>query len=390
MGERFVRFDHLAEDSGVLTGDDRLDDKERTDHQRDGDDEVDDDVLDQAREDEAHERDACHSQRVGNLREHMVQVEAVRAGGGHDGGVGDGGAVVAHYAAGAGRGQTDGAENRLDVIVEDGDDDGSHDADGAPRGAGGEANGRADQEDHGREEQLQAPCACHGLADEDGGVHREAGKRAERPRKGQNQDRGDHLDEALRHALEGFLERDGTAAPEVDKREDAANHTAEGQRRAGGSVRERLDEVVVVLALCVIVAAGGDEGDNAHRNQHDHGQKQVEHGAFAGGGLFVVVCALEGTLGRGEEVALDLRVILMGQHGAVVDVQHGDDNDHQQRQQAVVVPGNLTDEHLDAADGVGVDVAGDGGGPGGYGGDHADGRGRGVDQVGQLRAGDVV
>lgn len=98
------------------------------------------------------------------------------------------------------------------------------------------------------------PCACHGLADEDGGVHREAGKRAERPRKGQNQDRGDHLDEALRHALEGFLERDGTAAPEVDKREDAANHTAEGQRRAGGSVRERLDEVVVVLALCVIVA----------------------------------------------------------------------------------------------------------------------------------------
>ena len=147
---------------------------------------------------------------------------------------------------------------------------------------------------------------------------------------------------------------------------------------------------MVVLALCVIVAAGGDEGDNAHRNQHDHGQKQVEHGAFAGGGLFVVVCALEGTLGRGEEVALDLRVILMGQHGAVVDVQHGDDNDHQQRQQAVVVPGNLTDEHLDAADGVGVDVAGDGGGPGGYGGDHADGRGRGVDQVGQLRAGDVV
>ena len=80
----------------------------------------------------------------------------------------------------------------------------------------------------------------------------------------------------------------------------------------------------------------------------------------------------------------------MGQHGAVVDVQQRDDHDHQQCQQAVVVPGDLTDEHLDTADIVRVDVAGHGGSPGGHGSDHADGSGRGVNDVGQLRTGDVM
>ena len=80
----------------------------------------------------------------------------------------------------------------------------------------------------------------------------------------------------------------------------------------------------------------------------------------------------------------------MGQHGAVVDVQDGDDNDHQQGQQAVVVPGDLGHKQLDAVDVVGLDVARNGGSPGGHGGDHADGSGRGVDDVGQLGTGDLV
>ena len=41
------------------------------------------------------------------------------------------------------------------------------------------------------------------------------------------------------------------------------------------------------------------------------------------GADFVIVSTLEGTLGRGEQVALDLSVVLVGQHGAVVDVQQG-------------------------------------------------------------------
>ncbi len=80
----------------------------------------------------------------------------------------------------------------------------------------------------------------------------------------------------------------------------------------------------------------------------------------------------------------------MGQHGAEIDIQQRDDHDHQQGHQAVVVPGDLLDEHLNTADRLGIDVAGHGGSPGGHGSDHADGSGRGVDDVGQLRAGDLV
>ena len=100
--------------------------------------------------------DASHGQRIGDLGEHMVQVVAVGTGRSHDGGIGDGGAVVAHNAAGAGRRQTDGAQHRLLIVVEHLDHDGGHDADGAPGGTGGEADGRTDDEDHGGQELSQA------------------------------------------------------------------------------------------------------------------------------------------------------------------------------------------------------------------------------------------
>ena len=82
----------------------------------------------------------------------MVQVEAVGTGRSHDGGIGNGGAVVAHNAAGAGRRQTDGAQHRLLIVVEHLDHDGGHDADGAPGGTGGEANEAGHDEDDGGQE----------------------------------------------------------------------------------------------------------------------------------------------------------------------------------------------------------------------------------------------
>ena len=80
----------------------------------------------------------------------------------------------------------------------------------------------------------------------------------------------------------------------------------------------------------------------------------------------------------------------MGQHGTVVDVQQRDNHDHHQSQQTVIVPGDLLDEHFNTADGIGIDVAGHGGSPGGHGGDHADGSGGRVNDIGQLRAGNMM
>ena len=53
------------------------------------------DVLREARDDETDEADGRDGDRVGQLRGDVVQVVALRTGGRHDGGVGDGGAVVA-------------------------------------------------------------------------------------------------------------------------------------------------------------------------------------------------------------------------------------------------------------------------------------------------------
>ena len=113
---------------------------------------ADDHVLDQTGQNEADEGHTGQSQSIGDLGEHVVQVVAVRTGRSHDGGIGDGGAVVAHNAAGAGSRQTDGAQDGLGVIVKHLDNDGSHDADGAPGGTGGEADGSTDDEDHSGQE----------------------------------------------------------------------------------------------------------------------------------------------------------------------------------------------------------------------------------------------
>ena len=96
----------------------------------------------------------------------MVQMEAVCTGGSHDGGVGDGGQVVAAHAAGAGSGQTDGQQGGLIIPVEHGADQGDHDADGAPGGAGGEANEAGHDEDDGGQELGQGAGVGHDAANE--------------------------------------------------------------------------------------------------------------------------------------------------------------------------------------------------------------------------------
>jgi len=138
---------------------------------------------------------------------------------------------------------------------------------------------------------------------------------------------------------------------------------------------------VEVLALAVIVAAGPDQGHDAHHDQRHHRQQQIQHGGAATGGLFIVVGPLKGALRRGKEIVLHLSVILMGQHGAVVDVHHRQHHDHHQRQ---------LDEHFDAVDGVGLHIAGYRRRPRGHRGDHAHRGRRGVDEIGQLGTGNFV
>ena len=93
----------------------------------------------------------------------------------------------------------------------------------------------------------------------------------------------------------------------------------------------------------------------------------------------------------GEQVVLHLGVVLVGQHRTVVDVEHGDNDDHDEGQDAVIVVGDLAQEHGDTGAGEAFGHVGrNGGGPGGHGSQHTHGGGSGVDDVRQLGPGDLV
>ena len=78
---------------------DLTDDKQDHYHGDHSNQQVEDHVLQERRQNVVDETNRGHSQGIGQLGGHMVQVITLRAGGGHDGGVGDGRAVVAHNRA---------------------------------------------------------------------------------------------------------------------------------------------------------------------------------------------------------------------------------------------------------------------------------------------------
>ena len=388
---RLVGRGDLSDHSRVLLGDNSLDDEQGDDHQRDGDDHADHHVLHQTGDDEADEGNGSHGDAVGDLGGHMVQVVAVRTSGSHDGGIGDGGQVVAAHAAGAGSGQTDGQQVNLGRPVKHSADQGDHDADGAPGRTGSEADEAGHDEDHGGQELSQVAGvghdALHERADLQTVVTAQA---AQRPGEAQDQDGGDHLDKAVGYGLEGLLEADQTAQPVIDEREHNGHDRAQAQARTSGRIGEGHDEVAIVVALGIPHTAGPDQADDAQGDQHDNGQQQIQHGGVLRT-LLVIVSAGEGTMLGGEQVVLHLGVVLMGQHRAVVDVEHGDDDDHHQSQNAVIVPGDLAQEHGDTGAGEAFGHVGrNGGGPGGHGSQHTHGGGSGVDDVRQLGPGDLV
>ena len=309
---------------------------------------------------------------------------AHRTGRGHDGRVGDGRAVVAEHGAGQARGHAD--DKQLARRVEHVGDDRQQDAERAPARAGGEAQHTGDDEDDRRQEAEQRP----GRGVHDGGdevlAAEQTGHVLERGGEGQDHDGGDHVDEALRQAVHGGLEADEAAAQEVDDREHERDQRAPGQRGEGVGVAESADKVVVVITGSVPVTADIDQTGKAGHDQHGDGQDQVDDAAVlvAFNGIAVGIGAVAG----GVEVILEAGVHLVQAHRAVVELHEDERDDEHEREQRVEIVRNGAHEQVKAV--VVLDDAGHGGRPGGDRRDHAHGRGRGVDEIGELGAGDLV
>ena len=97
-----------------------------------------------------------------------------------------------------------------------------------------------------------------------------------------------------------------------------------------------------------------------------------------------------GAVSRGEKVA-GPGVVLVLLHGAVVRAREDEEQAHHNGQQGVIVIGDGAQEHGKAVDAGAIGHAGgNGGGPAGHRRNDADGRGGGINEVGQLCAGDLL
>ena len=106
--------------SGLFIGD-HLDDEQGRDGEHDAQRQADPDVLDEAGDDEHHKGDGSHGDGIRHLGRNVIEVITLTAGRGHDGRVGDGGAVVAANSAGQTSGHTD--DKELGACGEDGGND---------------------------------------------------------------------------------------------------------------------------------------------------------------------------------------------------------------------------------------------------------------------------
>ena len=364
-----------------LLADGGAQDEQNHDGHYDADRQADPCALDEARDDEVDKAYERNGDRVGQLSPDVLNVVAVSAGGGHDGRVGNGGAVVAADSAREAGGDADHQQRIADL--EDGQDDGDEDAEGSPARAGRKGQQAGDNEYDRREHVEQA---------RGGGLHntlniigrtKQTGHVLQRDREGQDQDRGNHCIEALYAAAHCVLEGGNAAADEIDNSEYKRYERAPGQADKGVGVAERADKVAGHTAFCIPEAADVHQADNAHDYKNYDGNEHIPQGGL--GVLDLLVAA------ERAEIALESFKLALC-HRAVVKAHDDHADDEHEGQQGVEVEGDGLDEKLDAGD-ARVEILGNAGDcrrPARHRGDHAYGSRGGVDEVCKLCTRDLL
>ena len=308
---------------------------------------------------------------------------ATGAGTGQDGGVGDGRAVVAEHAAGQGGGQA----NQYQVGIHGlghGHHDGDQDAEGPPGGTGGEAQEAGHHKDDGGQQAAGDAAVGHQGLDEERGLQQVTAHAADGP--GQHQDGigGHHGLHAFAGAVHEGLEAHEPSGHEHEEGHGDGTEGGPDQGLGGAAVAEGRRQGVVG-GIAAPVAAAVEQGQHGEDDQAADGHEHVHQVALGAGahlGLFGVHVAQFALLGAQFGLA----------HGAEVEVAQADHDYHDDGEQGVEVVGDGGHEGGKVAfkGAGGFQVAAHGGSPAGDGRDDADGGGGGVDEVGQLGAGDLV
>ena len=308
----------------------------------------------------------------------MVHVVALCTGGRHNGGVGNGGAVIAADGTGHAGGHTDDAHGRGQI--EDIQGNGNQNAESAPAGAGGKGQKCADDENNGGEQRLESGGgALDGGGNEDTSAQG-IGHGFQRPSKGQNQNSRDHGLEAFGNAVHHVTEGHGTTAQVEDESQHHGKGGAQHQTHRGVGTGKGVHEV-----LTGEEAAGVDHADDAADNEGSNGENKINDVAL---GIHIQLFFRGIGIGAGEYIAPFDGVAFMAGHGAEIGLEHHQSHHHDDGQQRIEIVGNGPDEQGET--GAVLHKAGHGGSPGGDGGNDADGGGGGVDQIGQLGTGHLM
>ena len=308
--------------SNTAVSGDKLDHKQGSDHQHDTDRQSDVPALDKARDDEADERDRRDRDRVRQLRTDVVDVVALRTRGGHDGGIGDRGAVVAADSARETSGDTDDLQL---AAREDRQNDRDQDTEGTPGGTGRESEQARYQEDDGGQEVLQrSRRAVHQISDKVLCAH-QGGHVLQRGSEGEDEDRGNHREEALRNLLHRLFEGNDTAEHQINDGKYQRDRARPRQTDGCVGVAERVDKAHAIEDAAVI-----DQREDGYADKDQYGQDEVDDLAIGVDAL--VLQLLVDSLTGGVEVVLELRVVLMHRHRAVVKAHDADRDDENEGQ----------------------------------------------------------
>ena len=285
------------------------------------------------------------------------------AGGRHNGGVGNGGAVVAADSAGHTGGHTDDAHGRGQI--EDIQGNGNQDAEGAPTGAGGKSQERADDKDNSGEQRLEpGGGAFNGGGNKDTGA-KGIGHGFQGPGKGQNQNGRDHGLETFGDAVHHVAEGHGTAAQVEDKGQHHGKGGAQHQTHRGVGTGKGIHKVFTGEE-----AAGVNHTNDTADNEGSNGKHQIDDAAL---GVYIQLFLCGIGIGTGEHVAPLDGVAFMAGHGTEIGFEDHQPHHHDDGQQRIEIVGNGPDEQGET--GAVLHEAGHGSGPGGDGSDDADGCG---------------
>ena len=360
-----------------------LDNCQSCDHQHDCDGQADPCIANEAGNDVGYEGYRCGGQGVGQLSGYVYNVVALAAGRCHDGGVGDGGAVVTAYSTGHAGGYADDTEG-----IGEGEycqSDGDQYAEGTPAGAGGESQEAADKEYDGGQEGLEAGS---GTLYQSGNIFAGAqriGHGLKGPCEGEDQDGGNHGLEAFGYAAHQFIKAHQLAAEVVDEGEYQSKGGTQHQAYGSIAPGEGGYEVHVAAAVNGEEAAGVQHADYAADDEEYNGKYQVDNAAL---GVELFVRSVGVGIAAGEQVAVVDGVALIPAHGAKVGLHDNQTNHHNDGEDGVEVIRNGVDEEGEA--GTFLNIGRNCCCPGRDGSYDADGSRGSVDEVGQLCAGYVM